>query len=164
MAETEATRFRLGEQHLSLLDSLAVSNGGVRAPALRDAIAYWHRLISEAGAQNVAELAPDDWVRLAHLNDPDPIPAGVDNEEPLAVDWSARLAHELVGMWEGRSITLPLHREEATACRELARRIAPWGSVRGYALFAALRHFWRAPEGAAQWWQPEVWMTPVARA
>ena len=68
-------------------------------------------------------------------------------------------------MWEGRTV-LPLHRPEERACRALARRIAGWGPVRGYALFAALRHFWRHPEsgvGGGEWWHPETWMTPTAR-
>lgn len=167
MPETPWSKFRLSDDYLALLDELAASNGGNRSAALREAILYWHRLVAEAGRQNAEDLAADDWTRLAHLNDPDPLPPDVEmGDEPIAVDWSARLAHEIVGMWEGRPVVLDLHRQERDACRELARRIAGWGPVRGYALFAALRYFWRhqdAGVGGGEWWAPEVWMTPTAR-
>lgn len=164
MAETDLSRFRLGAYTLEHLDALAASAGS-RSQAVREAAAYWRRAVEEAGRANAAELAPDDWIRLAHLNDPDPLPSDVrdDAGRSAAWDWSQRLAQELVGMWEGRDLTLPMHREEARACRELARRVAGWGVVRGYALFACLRHFWRAPNAAEEWWRVEAWMTPAAR-
>lgn len=158
------SQFRLSDAHLALLDGLAAPRRGVRSVALRDAIAYWHRVVSEAGQQNALELAPDDWTRLAHLNDPSDVLDGLEEYEgegrALTVDWSRRLAHELIGMWEGKSL-LPLHREEARACRELAGRIADWGVVRGYALYACLRYFWSRPGcgvGGGDWWHPETWL------
>lgn len=159
--------FRLSDAHLALLDDLAASRGGVRSDALRDAITYWHRAVREAGAANAADLSSEDWNRLAHLNDPGPMEGlGDEDEGPLAIDWSARLAHELVGMWEGRAVVLPEHAAERVACRNLAKRIARWGAVRGYALWAALSYFWKTPSagvGGGDWWHPATWMTPTAK-
>jgi hypothetical protein len=168
MPSPAPSQFRLALAYLEALDSLAAHNGGKRSPALRDAIAYWRRAVGEAGRANALALTPEDWTRLASLNDPGGALDGLEDHEegrPLAVDWSARLAHELVGMWEGRRL-LPPHAEEAKECRALARRIAGWGLARGYALYAALRHFWTRPEagvGGGDWWHPESWLTPTAK-
>jgi len=167
VAATPVSKFRLPPATLEALDALAACNGGVRTSALKDAVAYWHAAVAEAGERNALDLAPDDWTRLAHLNDPGD-PSWLDEEDagPRVIDWSARLAHELAGMWEGRAVVLPEHKDERKACRELARRIAGWGMVRGYALWACLRHFWTHPEsgvGGGDWWHPATWMTPTAR-
>lgn len=159
------SHFRLGDHHVTLIDALAVPHGGVRSDAVRDAIAYWHRAVSEAGAQNALDLSPDEWSRLARLNDPGPVLPPDEDDGPLALDWSRYLAHELAGQWEGRRI-LPLHEADRAADLALARRIAGWGVVRGYALWAALRTFWRTPDsgvGGGDWWHPETWLTPTAK-
>lgn len=152
------TNFRLGPQTLADLDALAAS-AGTRTQALREAIAHWRQAVAEAGRLNADELSADDWTRLAHLNDVYQLDHS-DGDRSAAWDWSQRLAHELVGVWEGRPVLLPLHREEADACRDLARRVAALGPVRGYALMSALRHFWRDParQLPERWWEPEVWM------
>lgn len=164
MTVAKPSQFRLSDAHLSLLDALAVAHGGVRTEAMRDAVAHWHRAVSEAGAVNAVELSPDDWERMAHLNDPGPVIPAEEDDGPQAIDWSARLAYELTGAWEGRRV-LPAHEAERRACYALARRIARWGPVRGYALWMALRHFWANPSagvGGGDWWHPETWMTPAA--
>lgn len=159
MAETEYAKFRLGHRTLADLDALAAS-AGTRTQALREAVAYWNLLVREAGERNAAELSRYDWARLAHLDRPDPWPSeGYDEDERAsALDWSAILAESLVAMWEGKDLVLPAHQEEAIACRKLAKKIAGWGVVRGYALMACLRHFWAQEKHGAEWWLPEVWM------
>lgn len=153
----EYTKFRLGEQTLADLDALAV--GGSRTQALREAVAYWRLLVAEAGQLNADELAEADWVRLGHLNDPSPLAWTWDEEERAAPhDWSVRLATELEVAWEGRAQE---HKAEAKACAKLAHRIAGWGPVRGYALFACLRAFWSRPDTPDRWWEPAVWMAPI---
>jgi hypothetical protein len=173
MPETPYQQFRLGPLTLADLDALAAGietpDGrlGNRSQAVREAIAYWRRVVEDAGQQNADDLSKEDWHRLAHLNRPDmPSDSRDDEERSVAIDWSARLAAELVGMWEGRELVLPMHREEAKACRALAKRIGGWGVVRGYALFACLRYFWATPSsgvGGGDWWTPEIWMTPTAK-
>lgn len=154
------SRFRLGERTLAQLDGLAASAGS-RTQAVREAVAYWQALVRQAGECNARELSLEDWIRLGHLGQPEVMPDEVRDEEQRAsvCDWCGWLAAELHGQWEGRSLVLPYHREEAHACRALAKRISGWGVVRGYALFACLRHSWRqegAPDG---WWHPDAWMT-----
>ena len=157
----EYTHFRLGERTLAQLDTLA-AGAGSRTQAVREATAYWTHLVREAASINATELSEEDWVRLAHLNQPESLPGDLRDEEDRTAtrDWSQWLAIELVGMWEGRSLALPYHQEEARACRALAKRIARWGTVRGYALFACLRWLWRHEEEdtRTKWWTPEVWM------
>lgn len=155
----EYTHFRLGEQTLAQLDALAASAGS-RAQAVREAVAYWQALVREAGECNARELSLEDWARLGHIGQPDVMPDEVrdEGERTSVRDWCTYLAVELHGQWEGRTLVLPYHREEAKACRALAKRIGGWGMVRGYALFACLRHFWRAEGTADGWWRPEVWM------
>ena len=52
--------------------------------------------------------------------------------------------------------------EERTNLKKLAKKLAGWGIVRGFALMATLRYFWRTPEaGIAACAAPEVWMTPT---
>lgn len=156
----EYTHFRLGERTLAQLDTLA-AGAGSRTQAVREATAYWTHLVRVAASINATELSEEDWVRLAHLNQPEPLPGDLRDEEDRTAtrDWSQWLAIELVGMWEGRSLALPYHQEEARACLALAKRIARWGTVRGYALFACLRWLWRQEEDTrAKWWTPEVWM------
>jgi hypothetical protein len=161
VAETPYAHFRLRPHTMGDLDALAASAGN-RSAALREAVEQWHAAVAEAGRRNADELTREDWDRLAHINHPDPF-AGLDGEaERVAPDWSQVIALELVGMWEGRELILPAHREEAALCKRLARRIAGWGRVRGYALFACLRRFWEG-EAVAEWWDPAAWMTPDAR-
>ena len=166
MPETPWSKFRLGEHTLADLDSLAAGLGGVRSAAVRDAIHHWRRAVEEAGRLNAAELKKDDWTRLAHLNRPDdPELDELLGNERIAPDWSRRLAVELCGMWEGKPL-LPVHRREKKACEELARRVAKFGPVRGYALYLALSHFWGPAVGTpgdGEWWHPETWLTPTAK-
>lgn len=157
--------FRLPEDTLGQLAGLAASNGGVLTAALKEAAAQFRLLVEEAGKLNAEAFQPDDWVRLGHLNDPDPF-GGVDVMPAgrHGVDWSAALAAELIGMWEGRDTSLPTYRQEASACRELARRVAALGRLRGYALMASLRYFWRSPEaGIDSCRSPEVWLSTLRR-
>jgi hypothetical protein len=164
MPEVPYSKFRLGALSLAQLDALAASAGS-RTQAAREAIAHWHAAVAFAGRQNAEELAEGDWVRLGHLNDPTPASWTWDEEDRAgARDWSAWLAVELAGAWEGRAAALPEHRRERSACHALARRIAGWGPARGYALFAALRWFWSRPDAPEGWWRPEVWMAAEGRA
>lgn len=174
MPETPYSKFRLGEDTLADLDAIAASNGGVRAIALRESIAYWRHLVEEAGRRNADDLTREEWTLLGHAQvgadaEIDEIiePRGVGQppvQAPTARDWSHLIAAELVGTWDGREAILPLHRREKRACRTLARKVAKIGVVRGYALYAALRYFWQHPEaGIAACAAPEVWMTPTHR-
>jgi hypothetical protein len=164
---TKLTPFRLPENTLDDLRSLAASNGDNLTTAVKEAAAQFRALVEEAGRQNGAELTRDEWVRLGHLDDPDPfsgLDVEVDSLSRHGIDWSRALAMELVGTWEGRDTTLPLHKAEAKACGRLAKRIAGWGRLRGYALMCALRRFWREPSaGIGSCAAPEVWMTPTAK-
>lgn len=168
MAGIPPSQFRLGPDTLADLDAIAVSNGGLRTPAVREAVAQFRALVQSAGVANAADLTREDWVRLGHLNDPDPFGGAIEDDDGLShhgVDWSQALAAELIGMWKGRDTSLPFHRAEAHACRALARRVAKLGRLRGYALMAALRYFWRTPGadiGACA--APEVWLTPGSKA
>lgn len=159
------SQFRLSAESLADLDALAASNGGTRTPALREAIAYWRRIVEEAGRTNADALSPEEWTLLAHTGDPSDMEIPGDDEAGAAArDWCVWLATSLAQMHDGREVVLQSHRDEARAARKLAKKIAGWGIVRGYALYAALRYFWRRPEaGIAACAAPEVWMTPVAR-
>lgn len=164
MPETPYYKFRLPPDTLDQLNALAASNGGNNTLALKEAVAQWHALVAEAGRTNAEELSREDWHRLAHLNDPDPFGDLIDGSPALSRDWSQMLAQELVGMWEGREVVLPAHKTEVKECRVLARRVAALGRVRGYALMAALRYFWREPSaGIEACAAPEVWLTPTAK-
>jgi hypothetical protein len=167
MAGITPSQFRLGPDTLADIDALAASNGGQRTTAIKEAVAQFRALVESAGRTNADELTHKDWIRLGHLNDPDPMGGLIEGDESLTLhgrDWSQWLAAELVGMWEGRDTTLPLHDAESKECRALARRIAKMGRLRGYALMSALRYFWRAPEaGIEACAAPEVWLTPTAR-
>lgn len=166
-------KYRLGPDTLADVAALAASNGGNQSAAVREAVTQFRAAVAEAAAVNAAELTEDDWTRLGHLNDPDPFgrPGGDDDDTAdllgrgRGIDWSQYLAMELVGMWEGRPATLPLHKAEKKASEQLARRVAAWGRVRGYALMAALRWWWRQPNGVpiAACADPAAWMTPAPR-
>lgn len=167
MAGITPTQFRLGPDTLADLDALAASGGGQRTPALKEAVSQWRAAVEEAGRLNADELSTEDWHRLAHLNDPDPfgnLPEDVDPLPRHATHWSQQIAMELVGAWEGKAIVLPAHKTESKECAKLAKRIAALDRVRGYALMAALRYFWRTPDaGIESCRAPEVWLTPTAR-
>lgn len=99
------------------------------------------------------------WTRLGQLNDPsnDILDEGTEGR-----DWSEYLAQSLRDFWDGRSVVLPLHREERKQCNELARKIDGFSRARGYALMAALRYFWRHEEsGIESCAKNDVWMTPT---
>jgi hypothetical protein len=163
VAETPYFKFRLPADVLADLNALAASNGGNNTTAVKESVQYWRVAVEHAAGENARALKPAEWAALAHLNDPDPWPEGVGPADG-PVCWSARLAHELEGQWEGRACVLPEHRKERAACRKLAEKIRLWDLARGYALFAALRHFWRHPDsgvGGGEWWHPEVFMTPT---
>lgn len=165
MAETPWSKFRLGVGTLAALDALAASNGGNRSAALREAVGQWRAAVEAAARANAEELSREDWTRLAHLNDPDPFGGLLDDDPPThGRDWSAYLAAELIGAWEGRPVVLPAHKAERRESAGLAKRVAAMGRVRGYALMAALRYFWKNPEaGITSCSAPEVWLTPTAR-
>jgi len=146
---------RLSPQMQDDLDALAASAGSASA-AIREALHL----------TRVAEtLTPEEWTLLGHLNnpsDPELEDAGVELGGPVD-DWSQRLAAELVGAWDGRPTPTPEHRAEKKRARELAGLVGTFGPVRGYALMAALRYFWRIPSaGIGACASPEIWMTPTA--
>ena len=160
------SQFRLGPDTLADLDALAASNGGQRTTAVKEAVAQFLRLVEHAGRQNAEELSREDWARLGHLNDPSSEVEELLDDMPTnhGIDWSQRLAAELVGMWEGRELILPAHKSEAKECGKLAKRVAALGRLRGYALMCALRYFWREQSaGIESCRAPEVWLTPTAR-
>jgi hypothetical protein len=163
---TPLTKFRLDPVTLDAVAALAASNGGNATTAVKEAACQWHAAVAEAGRQNADELSVEDWHRLAHLNDPDPF-AGLVESDALSrhgTDWSNDLAMQLVGMWEGKPIVLPAHKTESRECAKLAKRVAALGRVRGYALMAALRYFWRTPDAGIEACRaPEVWLTPTAK-
>lgn len=164
MAETPYSKFRLGADTLADLDALAASNGGNRSQAIRESVAYWRRMVEAAGRENADALTPEEWTLLGHSQVGSDDLDEVLEERPIAQDWSVRIAQELIGTHDGRPILLKSQQEEVRAAKRLAKKIAGWGVVRGYALYAALRYFWRRPEaGIAACAAPEVWMTPVAR-
>ncbi len=163
---TTPIQFRLPPDTLADLAALAGSNGGNLTTAVKEAAAQWHAAVEEAGRLNADELSAEDWHRLAHLNDPDPLSGLMEDEDftPRSADWSKWLAAELVGMWEGKGLILPSHKTESRACKQLAKQVAEMGRVRGYALMAALRYFWKTPDaGIMACAAPEVWLTPTAK-
>ncbi len=164
MPETPYSKFRLGTDTLADLDALAASNGGNRSQAIREAVAYWRQAVEAAGRENADELTAEEWALLGHSQVGSDDLDEVLEDRPVAQDWSLRIAQELIGTHEGKPILLKSQQEEARAAKKLAKKIAGWGVVRGYALYAALRYFWRRPEaGIAACAAPEVWMTPTAR-
>jgi hypothetical protein len=167
---TEYTRLRLGQGSLAQAAALAASAGNI-TQAVREALAYWHAAVAQAGRRNAEEFSPEDWTRLAALNNPDdPLPSEVRDEEArsAAWDWGQRLARDLLDQYAHRAVVLPAHVADRDACRALAARVAKLDLAQGYAMFAALRHFWR-PEnitsgvGGGEWWAPEVWLVPTAK-
>lgn len=164
MAETPYSKFRLGEETLADLDAVAASNGGNRSQAIRESVSYWRTIVEQAGRLNAYELSREEWTLLGHTQVGSDDLDEIIEDRPTAQDWSARIAQELAGMHEGREVLLPSHRDEQRAAKKLAKKVSGWGVVRGYALFAALRYFWRRPEaGITACAAPEVWMTPTAR-
>ena len=164
MPETPYSKFRLGQETLADLDAIAASNGGNRSQGIREAVAYWRLLIEQAGRENADALTAEEWTLLGHSQVGSDDLDEVIEDRSTAQDWSLRIAHELIGTHEGREVVLQSHKDEARAAKKLAKKISGWGVVRGYALFAALRYFWRRPEaGIAACAAPEVWMTPTAR-
>lgn len=166
MPETPYAKFRLADHTLADLDSLAAGLSGVRSAAVRDAIHYWRRAVEDAGRTNAREFSRDDWTRLAHTNNPADYAMLAGDDESITVDWGKRLAAELVGMWEGKPL-LATHAKEKKACEELARRVAKLDLARGYALYLCLAHFWGPAvdtAGDGEWWHPETWLTPTAKA
>lgn len=162
MAETPYTKFRLAPHTLSDLAALAASAGNLSA-AVRECVAHWYRAVSEAGRLNANDLSRDEWHLLAHTGDPSSPYDGTDERAIRYPDWSRILATELAGVWEGKPLLLPSHREEKKASERLARKIGGWGPVRGYALMAAVRWFWKHPDTADAWWWPEVWLVAETR-
>ena len=164
MAGITPSQFRLGPDTLADIDALAASNGGQRTTAVKEAAAQFRAAVDAAAAANADEFDREDWERLAGLNDLDPLDGLGDEHTDHGRDWSQWLAAEIIGMWEGRELILPAHKIESKACRKLAARVSKIGRVRGYALMAALRYFWRHPDaGIAACTAAEVWMTPTAK-
>jgi hypothetical protein len=142
---TPFSRFRLPEGILGELDALAAALGGVRTSAVKDAITYRHRPRADAGRANARDLSPEDWGILASIT----VPAGRKGNGKVT-DWARHLAAQLGAM-------------EGPDGQALARRVASWGLVRGYALYACLAHRQRRRGDDIAWWSPAVWMTPTAR-
>lgn len=163
MAKSE---YRLSEAVLIDVDALAASAGN-RSQAVREAVCYWRELIEAAGRENAESLSPAEWELLGHTGDPtDMDTAGHvgDDGRPQVRDWCPVIALSLDQMHAGRSVLLASHKQEVRDAKKLARKIAAWGPVRGYALMAALRYFWRRPEaGIVSCSAPEIWMTPTAK-
>lgn len=155
-------QMRLNADTLADLDSLAAS-AGTRTQAVRESVAYWHQATAAAARMNADELTRDEWHLLAHSGDPTGLQYLDDDQGGRYPDWSQMLALELVGVWEGRPLLLPSHKEEKKASEKLARKIGGWGPARGYALMAALRWFWRHPDTADAWWHLEVWLVAETR-
>lgn len=164
MPETPYSKFRLGDHTLTDLDALAASNGGNRSAAIRDAVAYWRAEVERAGRLNAEQLSDAEWELLGHTGDPgdyDLLDSA--NEGSPCRDWAYLIATSLVQMHEGRAVLLASHREEQRAAKKLAAKIGKWGIIRGYALMAALRYFWRDPSARIQSCSlPEIWLTPTA--
>lgn len=164
MPETPYSKFRLSEATLADLDALAASNGGNRSQAIRESVAYWRKLVEDAARENADDLTAEEWALLAHAQIGQDDLDEVLEDRDAAQNWPQRIAMELAGAWEGREAILRSHVDERRESKRLARKIARWPLVRGYAIFAALRYFWRRPEaGIAACAAPEVWMTPTAR-
>lgn len=157
MAETPYSKFRLGEDSLSQLDSLAGAAGS-RSQAVRDCIAYWAAAVADAAVANAADFSEEDWVLLMAVEPPDYDMLDGGDGRSGSRHWGSILAAELQGRWEGRKI-LALHEPEVKATRKLAGRVAKLDLGRGYALYAALRWFWSHQATPEQWWRPEVWMS-----
>lgn len=161
MAETPYSKFRLSPDQNHLLDCLAASAGN-RSAALREAVIGWHQAVDAAGRQNAADLTPAEWTLLGHTNDP-AITADHYSDRASMPDWSRVLAREMVDMYEGRPALTTGGKSDAKAAAKLARKIADWGPIRGYALMSALRYFWRWPEaGITVCTSPDLWLTPTA--
>ena len=171
-ATTDRVDLRLPFAVTALLDSLAAScgpgvigghrGGGGRKQAACEAIAQFHRAVAEAGRLNADELSEDNWIALGHLND---LSSEADElfGRDYGIDWSQRIARELAYQFDGRAVITGDPRPKHS--RELACRIAAWGSIRGYALMAALRYFWRNTEaGIGVCAEPEIWMTPATKS
>lgn len=152
-------QFRLGPDTLHDLDSLA-SSAGTRTQAVRESVAYWYSEVAAAARANADDLSRDEWHLLAHTGTPS---LDTDEDGGRYPDWSRVLAMELVGMWEGRPLALPSHKEDKRASERLAKKIADWGPTRGYALMSAIRWLWSHQDTADAWWHPEIWLTPEHR-
>lgn len=165
MAETPYFKFRLPPNTLADLNALAASNGGNNSLALKEAVAYWRDAVEVAAKQNADDLSRDEWTLLGHTGDPSDCDLPDEaNEGSLCRDWAHLIAIELSTMYDGRLLMLPSHKEEERAAKKLAKKIAGWGIIRGYALMSALRYFWRHQEaGITACALPEIWMTPTAR-
>jgi len=165
MPETPYVKFRLAEHTLADLAALAAGNGGNLSAAVRDAVHYWRVEVERAGQMNAEELDKNEWALLAHTGDPSEFDVDDDPEYQIyARDWAHLLAIELVTMYEGRAMLLASHKADQTAAKKLAKKIADWSIVRGYALYLCLAHFWATPgTGDGEWWHPETWMTPTAK-
>lgn len=162
MPPAKPTQIRFTESMLDDAAALQASAGTLTA-AVREALHLTRVVVEEAGRANAEVLTPEEWVILGHLNNPDDPELGDLGIGSPVDDWSARLAAELVGAWEGRPTPTPEAKRERKRAKELAGLVATFGPVRGYALMAALRYFWRRPEaGIAACAAPEVWMTPTA--
>lgn len=161
MAETPYFKFRLPPDVLASLNELAASNGGNNTLALKEAISLARDTVEAAGRTNADDLSAEEWALLGHLGDPTDIAMA---EEVPSRDWSHTIALSLAQMHEGKPILLPSHRDELRAAQRLAKKIAAWGSIRGYALMCALRYFWRHQDaGITACASPEIWMTPTAK-
>ena len=129
MAETPLSKFRLRPVTLNAIDVLATSAGS-RSEAVREAVHHWRAVVTEAAAQNVAELAAEDWALLAAACDPRVL-AEECADTGEAPDWSEVLARRLNALHSDRPVLLPSHRAERDAAGSLAQRIGAWGRFAG---------------------------------
>ena len=160
MAKQPPSQFRLSDWTLGCLDALAAS-AGTRSAALRECVHHWHAEVGAAARLNADGFAPADWRRLGEAGDPaDNAPPG----EEWYPHWPTLLARGVVDVYEGRPVTLPLHREGRAAAAELAGRVAGLSAARGYAMMAALRYLWSHPDTAEAWYEPEVFLVAETRA
>lgn len=166
---TDRVDLRLPLAVVADLDALAAScgpgvtgpnGGGGRKQAACEAIAQFRRAVHAAGERNAEELSADDWTALGHLQD---VSEGAELfGAEYGIDWAGRIAQELADQFEGRAVISGDPRPKHAV--RLAKKIAGWSTVRGYALMSALRYFWRHAEAgiiAAQ--SPDIWLTPMAK-
>lgn len=161
MAETPYAKYRLSPATLADVSALAASAGS-HSQAIREAVAYWREAVETAGRENGKSLTPEEWTLLGHIGNPTDFDLpDEDCPTPCCRDWATLIGLNLVGMFEGRPILLKSQKEEQSAAKKLAKKIANWSLVRGYALMAALRYFWTHQEaGISACASPEIWLTP----
>ncbi|MBX9679659.1 MAG: hypothetical protein K2X38_12925 [Gemmataceae bacterium] len=157
--------FRLSDAVVEAIDDLAASPGD-KTRAVSEALLYWRTALEQAGRRNADEFSPEDWELLGHLGDPEDNLIGLDDdEEARAPHWPTILAVSLSQIHNGRAVILDSHKVEQAAARKLAKKIGALDVSRGYALYSALRYFWRSPDaGIEEAKNPELWLSAEAKS